>query len=152
MHIQTTADLKTAIRQGSYTSVGGYPLALLTADGSTLHIGCARATFRELAGAMRARVAYSDWLPTATFANWENPSLYCDHCNERIESAYAEELAPCDCEDPQSGYTPCKCRDCMEIAVSNCSVHHDMCNACEDTCEPGEDCSAEGAYGCEGSA
>lgn len=22
--------------------------------------------------------------------NWENPSLYCDECGERIESAYAE--------------------------------------------------------------
>jgi hypothetical protein len=23
-------------------------------------------------------------------ANWENPELYCDECEERIESAYAE--------------------------------------------------------------
>jgi hypothetical protein len=23
--------------------------------------------------------------------NWEDPELYCDDCNERIESAYAEE-------------------------------------------------------------
>jgi hypothetical protein len=22
--------------------------------------------------------------------NWEQPGLYCDHCSERIESAYAE--------------------------------------------------------------
>jgi hypothetical protein len=22
--------------------------------------------------------------------NWEDPSLYCDHCGARIESAYAE--------------------------------------------------------------
>jgi hypothetical protein len=25
--------------------------------------------------------------------NWEDPALYCDHCGNRIESAYVEELA-----------------------------------------------------------
>jgi hypothetical protein len=23
-------------------------------------------------------------------ANWEDPDLFCDHCGDRIESAYAE--------------------------------------------------------------
>lgn len=51
----------------------------------------------------------------------------------------------------QSGYTPCKCRDCMEIAVSNDVESPDYCNACEGNCGPeftlSAECQAEGAYG-----
>jgi len=51
----------------------------------------------------------------------------------------------------QSGYTPCKCRDCMEIAVSNDVTKPDFCNACEGECGPDNtlstECQAEGAYG-----
>lgn len=37
---------------------------------------------------------------------------------------------------PQSGYTPCRCRDCFEIAVSNDVTSPDYCNACEGVCGP----------------
>ena len=51
----------------------------------------------------------------------------------------------------QSGYTPCKCRDCMEIAISNDVTNPDYCNACEGECGPentlSSECQAEGAYG-----
>ena len=51
----------------------------------------------------------------------------------------------------QSGYTSCKCRDCMEIAISNDMNNPDYCNACEDVCGPefslSAKCQAEGAYG-----
>ncbi len=51
----------------------------------------------------------------------------------------------------QSGYTSCKCRDCMEIAVSNDVNKPDYCNACEGECGPentlSSECQAEGAYG-----
>jgi hypothetical protein len=47
-----------------------------------------------------------------------------------------------------SGYTNCKCRDCMEIAVSDDMDDPDFCNACEEAgCEEDEECQAEGAYG-----
>jgi hypothetical protein len=52
----------------------------------------------------------------------------------------------------KSGYTPCKCRDCMEIAISNDTSKPDYCNACEGKCGPEHDtsgeCQAEHAY-CE---
>lgn len=52
---------------------------------------------------------------------------------------------------PQSGYTPCKCRDCMEIAISSDITKPDYCNACEGNCGPEfstfAECQAEGAYG-----
>ena len=42
-------------------------------------------------------VAESDhdaqWNVIATDINYEDASLFCDHCNERIESAYAEDEA-----------------------------------------------------------
>jgi len=49
-----------------------------------------------------------------------------------------------------SGYTPCKCRDCMEVAISNDVTKPDYCGACEDTCGPknttSAECQAEHAY------
>lgn len=54
----------------------------------------------------------------------------------------------------QSGYTPCKCRDCMEIAVSNDVTKPDYCGDCEGVCGPEYDtsgeCRATHAY-CDGS-
>ena len=32
-----------------------------------------------------------EWFVTNREVNWEDPSLYCDHCSKRIESAYAED-------------------------------------------------------------
>ena len=54
----------------------------------------------------------------------------------------------------QSGYTPCKCRDCMEIAISNDMANPDYCHDCEGNCGPentlSTECQAPHAY-CEGS-
>ena len=48
-----------------------------------------------------------------------------------------------------SGYTECKCRDCMEIAVSDDMEHPEFCWECEQAgCEEDEECKAPGAYGC----
>lgn len=32
----------------------------------------------------------SGWRIVGADANWEDPELYCDHCHNRIPSAYAE--------------------------------------------------------------
>lgn len=46
--------------------------------------------------------------------------------------------------EPQpSGYTPCACRDCMEISIDG-----GMCHECEEhDCEPDTECNAPHAYG-----
>ena len=50
-----------------------------------------------------------------------------------------------------SGYSPCRCRDCFEIAVSDEISKPDFCLACEEAgCEDDKGCQAEGAYGHEG--
>jgi hypothetical protein len=62
-----------------YAWPGGYPMFYVTERNSVLCPDCAN---KEGAG--------SDDPPVAHDANWEDPSLYCDGCNDRIESAYAE--------------------------------------------------------------
>jgi len=60
-----------------FTSVGSYPLCMVR-KGRVFCVRCAN----EL-----------ETQPTDIIdANWENPALYCDECEERIESAYAEHL------------------------------------------------------------
>lgn len=47
----------------------------------------------------------------------------------------------------QSGYTACRCRDCMEVAVSDDMAEPDFCLGCEEAgCEDDEECMCEGAY------
>lgn len=46
-----------------------------------------------------------------------------------------------------SGYRPCACRDCMEIAIGEPGA---MCHACDDAgCHGERECLAAGAYGGE---
>lgn len=76
-----------------FTSVGCYPVALLMADGGVL---CWKCAHEEKAAICLSAMtgAHDGWKPECVFVNWEEPDLYCDHCNERIESAYAEGESP----------------------------------------------------------
>jgi hypothetical protein len=67
------------------TSVGCYPLFYMCADGEVLCPLCV-----ESEGASETHED-TQWRIVACDANWEDPLLYCAHCNKRIESAYAEE-------------------------------------------------------------
>lgn len=59
-----------------------------------------------------------------------------------------KQSAPPPVRSKQSGYTPCRCRDCMEIAVSSNMRKPDFCSACKEAgCEDGFECRAAGAYG-----
>jgi hypothetical protein len=77
MSIQRTSD-------GSlkhYTSIGCYPLFYLAHECTAICVECARSLVEdegEPETTVKAQI------------NWENPSLYCDMCDDRIESAYAE--------------------------------------------------------------
>tara|TARA_R100000742_G_C4239320_1_gene59305 strand:+ start:493 stop:708 length:216 start_codon:yes stop_codon:yes gene_type:complete len=55
-----------------YTSIGCYPIFYITPDDRPICADCAHPTFLG-------------------HVNWEDPDLYCDDCDERIESAYADE-------------------------------------------------------------
>jgi len=88
----TVHELMEDLRQGEFTSLGGYPLFFLTEDGGTLHPRCVREEIWTVARATRDGYEKS-WCVVAHDVNWEDPSMICDHCNERIESAYAEDEA-----------------------------------------------------------
>ena len=67
---------------------GGYPIYYLSSDCETICAHCANSPdFRTWDG------ADLEHLIIASDVNWEDPSMYCANCNERIESAYADEDA-----------------------------------------------------------
>lgn len=69
---------------------GGYPLAAITADGGCLCAACVRKEWRLVASESFDN-SNCGFRISGVDVNWENPDLYCDHCSERIESAYAED-------------------------------------------------------------
>jgi hypothetical protein len=68
----------------AYAWPGGYPIYYLAADNGILCPKCANAYRPELDNEAQLKPVQAD-------VNYEDPSLYCEHCNLRIESAYAEE-------------------------------------------------------------
>jgi hypothetical protein len=77
----------------AYAWPGGYPLYYITADAGCLCPECAEMARRE--GLTNDRQD-TQWYILAAEVNWEDASLYCDNCEERIESAYAEDDNSCD--------------------------------------------------------
>jgi hypothetical protein len=63
----------------SYAWPGGYPLFYLDKESNVLCPACANRDIDDSQAVVEADV------------NWEDPSLYCDDCSQRIESAYAED-------------------------------------------------------------
>lgn len=70
----------------AFSDLGGYPLVYLAKDGGVL---CAACVENELK--LCTDPDERQWFVIAHDVNWEDPALYCEHCEERIESAYAEE-------------------------------------------------------------
>lgn len=69
----------------SYAWPGGYPLYYMTADGGCLCVECANQNTQTF-----DKHAEKDWQIVAMDVNYEDHDLYCDHCNEQIESAYGD--------------------------------------------------------------
>jgi hypothetical protein len=90
MNITNTQELREAIRQGKFTSLGGYPLYFITSDGEAMSREAVLENYRLVSSAIRGR-DWSDWGVIALDVNWEDPNLYCCHTGDRIESAYAED-------------------------------------------------------------
>jgi hypothetical protein len=79
--------LKDALVNGqlpAYAWPGGYPLYYLAKDNGVLCPKCAN-EFTE------GRDNDEQLEPVSYGINWEDSQLFCEHCNTRIESAYAEE-------------------------------------------------------------
>jgi len=66
---------------------GGYPVFYVCDDGGDLCPKCAQDNL-ELIGTASPG---DGWNVIAFDVNWEDSHLYCDHCNDRIPSAHAED-------------------------------------------------------------
>jgi hypothetical protein len=91
--MKMTADQKRAIKSAldKFAWPGGYPVFLVTSDGAALCPDCVRSELRSIVSAARDNDTRCGWHPAAADINWEEADLYCDHCSNRIESAYAED-------------------------------------------------------------
>lgn len=94
MHIKNVSDFRKAYRSGPYAWPGGYPVYFITADGEALSFKAAKEQRREILEAIATRATSSGWCVCAADINYEDGSLFCAHTNERIPSAYAEDLDP----------------------------------------------------------
>jgi hypothetical protein len=68
----------------AYAFPGGYPIFYLAADNGVLCPDCANAYTPDRDNERQLK-------PVECDINYEDDSLYCEHCNKRIESAYAED-------------------------------------------------------------
>jgi hypothetical protein len=83
---QSASKLAINVHKEPYAWPGGYPKFAITSDGAAICRKCCwaeRKSIRESDGHDGFEVAAVD-------VNWENPDLYCDCCNDKIESAYAD--------------------------------------------------------------
>lgn len=80
--------IKQAIRN-KFAWPGGYPFFLVMHDCEALCIDCSKKNYRLL---VQDTVYHESgtWRVEGADINWEDAYLYCCHCNNRIESAYAE--------------------------------------------------------------
>ncbi len=77
----------------SYSSYGCYPLFYIFADGGCICPKCVNANIAEIDEANKGKRRFNShggWAIDAVDVNYEDADLRCDHCGERIESAYAE--------------------------------------------------------------
>jgi hypothetical protein len=85
--IDSVANLKATLRAGKYTSLGGYPLYFITADGAALSFESVRENLESVMSEIQHNLNCG-WRVMACDVNYEDESLYCDHSGEQIESAY----------------------------------------------------------------
>jgi hypothetical protein len=78
--------LRDQLIASPYTSVGCYPQFAMTEDAGSLCHKCCNTESRQIG----TTTGTDGWAIVDLGVNWEDPNLYCDHCGERIESAYAE--------------------------------------------------------------
>ena len=80
--------------RNKYAWPGGYPLAIVMADGECLCTECTRKNWHQIArNTLLTARQWPDkqWQTAGAEVNWENNDLYCAHCNAQIESAYGED-------------------------------------------------------------
>ena len=83
--------LRDELIASPYAWPGGYPMYAATSDGACLCHKCCKAESSQIG--KPSGDWHDQWRIVGLDVNWEDPALYCDHCGNRIESAYAEDEA-----------------------------------------------------------
>ena len=99
-----------------YAWPGGYPKYAIADDSAALCHTCCRDNFRSIVDSIHTDTR-DGWLITAVDINWEDTSLYCDHCGDAIESAYGEPEEPVD-------YS---CDQCQALMINGVYCHETGC-------------------------
>lgn len=73
-----------------YAWPGGYPKALITADGACLCADCTKKEYRLIV-AESLQNTNCGFRVAGVDVNWENSDLYCDYCSKQIPSAYGDD-------------------------------------------------------------
>jgi hypothetical protein len=97
--LQTMIERNTLTREWSpntelldtYAWPGGYPMFYVTKDNGVLCPKCANDNSALCLATPDSEDFDPQWALVDFGVNWEDTDLYCDHCNKRIESAYAED-------------------------------------------------------------
>lgn len=89
MNITNLHELNNTLSHGPYAWPGGYSKYFVMQDGETCCFECINDNRVEVYAAEPVPTSPDpQWWPIAVDINWEDPSLYCAHCNKPIESAY----------------------------------------------------------------
>jgi hypothetical protein len=84
--INSSKDLRTAVRNGPYAWPGGYPIFYLCDDGECLSYNSVKNNYRQILSSVRSK--HNDgWRVVAYDINWES-EMYDADTGEQIESAY----------------------------------------------------------------
>lgn len=92
-HTMTATTLRQLYRERvgrKYAWPGGYPTFFVLSDGEALCHACAKDERSNIVRATLTARDHSGWKLEGEDINWEDPDLFCCHCNGRIESAYAD--------------------------------------------------------------
>lgn len=81
--------LQGLVRNNGYAWPGGYPCALLMADGEVIDAQAAKENYRLIRETMKDGASIC-WLPVDVFIHWEGAPLICAHSGREIPSAYGE--------------------------------------------------------------
>ncbi len=76
----------------AYAWPGGYPLFYICQDGGTLCPACANGGKGSLAyvGESPDSINDAQWNVVGQEVNYEDDSLFCDHCNAKVDAAYVD--------------------------------------------------------------
>lgn len=90
MTIKTPLDFQKVLKEGPWAWPGGYPLYFVCRDCEPLCFDCAKKNTEQIIEAIHFEKSNEQWEVIGVDINWENDSLICSNCENKIESAYGE--------------------------------------------------------------